>query len=716
MLPRNILVLCLLFFPAISALAEQDDKLRLQLKWTHQFQFAGYYAAIEQGYYAEQGLAVDLIPATPGIDPVANVLAGGAEYGVGTSDLLMLHHQGEPIVVLAVIFQHSPLVLLSNRQSKLDSIHDLKGRRVAIEPGSAELFAYLKREGLTADNFELVSHQMQLTPLLRGDIRAQSAYVTTEPFELDEYGIAYQIYSPRSAGIDFYGDNLFTSQKELETHPERAAAFRRASLRGWYYAMNNIEETIDLILDNYPTSRSREALQFEAEHMQRLMRTDLIEPGHMIPGRWRHMVEIYAEMDMLPADMSLDGFLYKEGDYSIYLGYFYSGIFLLVILVVIFAAISYYKGVLNRRLRRSEERFRTIFDHAPLAFIVSDSKGRISSWNAEATRIFGWHPEEVLGKSLVELLVAPDVHSTVESVLKATVEGDEQTKFVNENITRDGKVIVCEWANAPYYIDGAGQHDISTVSIGVDITERLAMENSLRAAKNEAQDALEDSRHLLSVLSHELRSPMSAIGYSTEVIDNALSESRISLIPEMTQRIRNSLSRLRNFVNGLTVEDRLLELGMGQATTVNMYEFLSTVVATLQNTYPQRKVDMQVRGSHTVMLLDAVMLDILITNLLDNAIKYSPTDSLVELSVDTMESGWIYLQVADRGPGIEHALREKLFRKYVRGKQVGMAGGVGLGLFLVKRIVEKFQGEIVLEERKGGGSTFRVSLPPAPSE
>lgn len=79
MLLRNLLVLGLLFFPAISALAEQDDKLRLQLKWTHQFQFAGYYAAIEQGYYAEQGLTVELIPATPGIDPIANVLAGGAE-------------------------------------------------------------------------------------------------------------------------------------------------------------------------------------------------------------------------------------------------------------------------------------------------------------------------------------------------------------------------------------------------------------------------------------------------------------------------------------------------------------------------------------------------------------------------------------------------------------------------------------------------------------
>ena len=88
------------------------EKVRLQLKWRHQFQSAGYYAAIEQGYYRDAGLNVELIEGSPDHDPVAEVESGGAEYGVGTSELLLLRAQGHPLVVLAAVFQHSPTVLL----------------------------------------------------------------------------------------------------------------------------------------------------------------------------------------------------------------------------------------------------------------------------------------------------------------------------------------------------------------------------------------------------------------------------------------------------------------------------------------------------------------------------------------------------------------------------------------------------------------------------
>jgi ABC-type nitrate/sulfonate/bicarbonate transport system substrate-binding protein len=81
----------------------KTDRMRLQLKWTNQFQFAGYYAAVAQGYYRAAGLDVELIEAKPGQDPVENVLTGGADFGVGTSDVVLLRGKGEPVVVLAAI-------------------------------------------------------------------------------------------------------------------------------------------------------------------------------------------------------------------------------------------------------------------------------------------------------------------------------------------------------------------------------------------------------------------------------------------------------------------------------------------------------------------------------------------------------------------------------------------------------------------------------------
>jgi len=115
------------------------DAVTLQLKWTHAFQFAGYYAAIEQGYYKDAGLDVTLLEATPGVDPVQQVLKGNAQFGVGTSSLLLSRQEGAPVVVLGVIFQHSPLVLVARQTQPVQSVHDLQGKRVMIEPHSDEL-------------------------------------------------------------------------------------------------------------------------------------------------------------------------------------------------------------------------------------------------------------------------------------------------------------------------------------------------------------------------------------------------------------------------------------------------------------------------------------------------------------------------------------------------------------------------------------------------
>ena len=89
--------------------------LTLQLKWSHGFQFAGYYAAQEKGFYREAGFDVRLVEVRPGLNVVVEVISGRADFGVGTSGLLIARHAGEPVVVLAAIFQHSPLVLIARQ-------------------------------------------------------------------------------------------------------------------------------------------------------------------------------------------------------------------------------------------------------------------------------------------------------------------------------------------------------------------------------------------------------------------------------------------------------------------------------------------------------------------------------------------------------------------------------------------------------------------------
>lgn len=285
--------------------------LRIQLKWLHQFQFAGYYAALERGYYEEAGLDVELIEGQPGVDPLTEVLAGRADFGVGTPELLISYADGAPIVVLGVIFQHSPYIFLSTQASGIQTINDLAGKRVMIEPQSAELYAYLEREQIPLDILTILPHTFTPQALIEGSVDAMSAYSTDEPFTLTAQGIPFYSFSPRSAGIDFYGDCFFTSQKYLREHPNCVRAFREATIRGWRYAMANPEEIVDLILRDYPTIKSREALLYEAMRMSNLIYPELIPIGYMYEGRWQHILQTYQSLGMIAPDtLDLGPFLY----------------------------------------------------------------------------------------------------------------------------------------------------------------------------------------------------------------------------------------------------------------------------------------------------------------------------------------------------------------------------------------------------------------------
>lgn len=310
------MMLMLLTTPAYA------ETVTLQLKWRHQFQFAGYYAAIAKGYYREAGLEVRLRDAGVGIDPVDEVLAGRAEYGIGTSELAVLRAKGLPLVLLAPVYQHSPLALLvySGQQpasgQKIQSVHDLKGKRLMIEPQSAQLFAYLKGEGLPHENLNISTHTHGIDALIRHQVDGMSVYSTDEPFLLQRAGVPFMLFTPRAGGIDFYGDSLFTTEAQLRNHPDQAARFRAASLKGWDYALKHPDEIIELILKNYSSRHGREHLRFEADESWKLIRPDLVDLGTNSPGRWQHIIEIYQDQGMIPAEFSPEGFFYDPNPRS----------------------------------------------------------------------------------------------------------------------------------------------------------------------------------------------------------------------------------------------------------------------------------------------------------------------------------------------------------------------------------------------------------------
>src|SRR5271156_5748524 len=146
MLKRLIIVACLTLLAAHPAAAL--DHVSMQLKWKHQFQFAGYYAALDQGFYRDVGLDVTIREGGPDIDAAAAVAGGKADFGVCSSSVLREWVMGRHLVVLAVIFQQTPAIILVPRRADIRSVSDLGGRTLMDAPGSDEIAAMLKHEGV----------------------------------------------------------------------------------------------------------------------------------------------------------------------------------------------------------------------------------------------------------------------------------------------------------------------------------------------------------------------------------------------------------------------------------------------------------------------------------------------------------------------------------------------------------------------------------------
>lgn len=204
------------------------DQVSMQLKWKHQFQFAGYYAALQQGFYRDAGLDVTIREGGPDINVAEAVASGKADFGVCNASVLREWTLGRRLVVLAAIFQHSPIVVLVARRADISSVSDLRGHTLMDSPASDEIAAMLTREGVDYDALPRVAHAGNPRDLLAGRADAMVAYSTNEPFVLDQLGAAYRIFSPEAYGIDFYGDNICASETEVGVRTGRRRSGRPA--------------------------------------------------------------------------------------------------------------------------------------------------------------------------------------------------------------------------------------------------------------------------------------------------------------------------------------------------------------------------------------------------------------------------------------------------------------------------------------------------------
>lgn len=406
----------------------RPDSLTLQLQWKHEFQFAGYYAAIEKGYYKEVGLNVRLREASESENPIDAVVQGKAPYGTSTVSLLYWQHKPKDLVVLASIFQHSARSIVVNEKSGINHIDDLKNGRIALQPHCLELDAMLRTEGV-----KLKASQMNFSPdvfkqFLDGRLDAISCYSTNEPTFFEDAGISYRLFNPSMSGIDFYGDLLFTTKDYLLANPEQVANFRAASLKGWKYALSHSDELIDLIYDKYSQGHTKMQLKEEAEHMMPLIMPNLVEIGYSNPDRWENIIRLSQNLGLLDPSVHLKGWLYSDYEQSLNIPWKILGIIVFILFFAFVLLTIYYR--INRKLR-SEIKSR---QHVQEALTTSNQQYQeLNSTLEERIR----QRTSELAKTNENLLMEVEVRSKAEREMnKARQEAEKANVAKSEFLSR----------------------------------------------------------------------------------------------------------------------------------------------------------------------------------------------------------------------------------------------------------------------------------------
>ncbi len=335
-----------------------------------------------------------------------------------------------------------------------------------------------------------------------------------------------------------------------------------------------------------------------------------------------------------------------------------------------------------------------IIESSDDAIISKSADGYITSWNKGAQRLYGYKPEEIIGKP-VSILMPPEKKDDFPYIMKQLHEGKRVEHYETQRLTKDGRILYVSITVSP--IRDSQGNIIGASKIARDITERI--ENERRRDE------------FVSTASHELKTPITSQKVFGELMEQVIDKEGLSNLKPYIQKINQQTEKITKLVEDLVELSRIQTTRLKMEHTHFLYDdLLKEVTENIQFTTKHKiilkgKVDKKVYG-------DRERLGQVLTNLLTNAIKYSPkADSvLVKAKIDGSE---IITCVQDYGIGIAKKYHDKIFERFFRVTDLDEKTfpGMGIGLFLSQEIVTRHKGRMWLDSTKGKGTKFYFTLP-----
>ena len=365
----------------------------------------------------------------------------------------------------------------------------------------------------------------------------------------------------------------------------------------------------------------------------------------------------------------------------------------------------------EEEMRQSQQKLRIHFEHTPLAVVEWDMDFRVAAWNPSAERIFGYSRQEALGQH-ARFIVPPQYREHVDQVWQALLKQAGGTRSTNDNITKDGRSISCEWYNTPL-VDDSGRV-LGVASLVQDVTERVALEERLRQSQK-----MEAVGRLAGGVAHDFNNLLTVIlGYSQILADGLPEGSRLA---DNTAQIKSAADRAAGITRQLLAFSRKSVLS---PRVINLNDVVLNLDSLLRRLIGE---DIEVRTLPANDLgsvkADPSQIEQVLMNLALNARDAMPRGGTVALETanatldgtyardhQSVEPGrYVMLAVSDTGEGMTPETQARIFEPFYTTKEVGK--GTGLGLSMVYGIVKQSGGYIWVYSEPGRGTTFKIYLP-----
>lgn len=362
----------------------------------------------------------------------------------------------------------------------------------------------------------------------------------------------------------------------------------------------------------------------------------------------------------------------------------------------------------QQQLEQVVERLETFVEQMPVAIIEWDTERIIQRWNPAAQAIFGWSNDEAIGQEALELLVPETSRAHVADVFNQIINGAAPVYSENENVTRNGETILCQWINIPL-INEVGER-IGLASLAQDVTAlRRSQEQALALTETEARMAI--LKQFVRRVSHYFRNHLAQIEVNRHLMQRMATKAdddsftgRLAILKESISRMAEQLDNLSMISSIAVIEEEVVSVNLVAQEAFNSL-FRDAQARSLQYTLVVPAEALNVR-------VDARALRDALRRLLQNAINYTLSGGTVAMMM-RRETHNAVIEVRDTGIGMSEDQAERAFELFYRADEASSleSGGLGLGLNIARMTIENHKGTLEVASQQGSGSVFTVRLP-----